>query len=77
MRRCVIEWVPDGFNNDIGDMEIDRRSFQIRMSEKPLNDRQRDSGFHQMRGKTVPQGMRRDRLAEPGFLIGFEYYVRY
>jgi hypothetical protein len=40
-------------------MEIDERVFQLAMAEEHLDGAQIRTGFEQMRGKTVPQRVRR------------------
>ena len=54
-----------------GEMQVDRRLLQITMPQQHLYGAQVGTGFQEMSGEAVPQGMRMDVLVfEPGALRG-------
>ena len=50
----------------LGQVQIDRRVFQVPVAQQQLDGTQISTGFQQPRGKGVAQGVRPDALSDPG-----------
>src|ERR1700730_5256970 len=60
--RDCIQRTAGGAEMAPGEMQIDRRFFQVAMPQQHLNGAQVGAGFEQMRGKAVAQSMGMDVL---------------
>jgi hypothetical protein len=50
----------------VGDLQIARRGFEVRVAEQNLNRSEINAGFEQMRGEGVPQQVLMNRLRDAG-----------
>src|ERR1700674_1765489 len=68
-----------GVEVSLGEMEIDRRLFQITMAQQHLNSAQIRTRLQQMSCEAVAQGMRMDFLVDPrplgSLLAGIPHYL--
>ena len=68
--RLLVEWATNGFRTTIQDMGIDHGSLHVLMPEQFLHGSNIVSGFQQLHGKRVAEGVTGDVFGNPGQACG-------